>query len=955
MTNIQELQDNILQKSVVSVDIFDTLISRKTATPKGIFFLAEFLAKHGENIDIPDGFAQLRIDAEKKCREIHHPKEITTDQIYDQIANIGASEFHQFLPKMRALEEACEIENAYAIRPVCDLIAEQSPKKETFLLSDMYLSSPVIVSMLHIAQTKLAELPLILSNEHGKSKNAGDLYDVLKAQSGADAGQILHIGDNRYSDIQMARKAHIKSFHIGWTGLDTYEKSLYDTLTNAQSTLKQRIVNELVIGAIRQCRLEQTSESLHKNAAYKLGYQVAGPILFFFVLWILQTAKQKSIKTICFIARDGQVLLEIAKIICRRFGWDFNLKYIYGSRQSWHLPSVTQVTDKELSWILQGLPNLTLGMVARRVELDEAFLVKHFEATSGRKVDPTENLTNEEMEILKLVLQNGAVNEKILKNAENARNIFYKYLEQEGLLASSELCMVDLGWQGRLQDSLHQILNMRSKMSVEGFYFGLIKNNRLDTGKKETFFFTPDTSSKRYKTGRSFINISEIFCSADHGTTLKFHEQNGKFEPVLKEKHNSDALNWGLTEFRKGVAEFSEVISPKIVDNAKICQDEILNLVGKIIDDIRFNPPQGDAAKIGDFAFSGDQREENMRTFAPEFSLADAYEYLFAEGYPQRLYMTAWYEGTLARSSQQVRSLLNPKMIEIADRLMGEVSKAEIVAALTEEDQTSLRSALEGYAYHLIDVIANSPDSELTTKQLNSRLNYVCVLIENLMGGSNKFAELSGLGAFGQPARFSLTLDVNDSHYSRISHNKWAYTHSDANQKLWIAHITPETPTKGIKFVGIMELTSSCDMSVEVTLGRSGNSPYEGASKVIELAAGKKQKVELSKTFEQEHTRLKLQLNVKNCDSDSGEITISSYGIVELMDSLKRRHDMEKLRIKDANKLYRDEKYATSLGLFVALFKKYGLQMYMDNALRAANKIGLSHCRTNQDVLDLFK
>nr|WP_321442506.1 hypothetical protein [uncultured Cohaesibacter sp.] len=209
--------------------------------------------------------------------------------------------------------------------------------------------------------------------------------------------------------------------------------------------------------------------------------------------------------------------------------------------------------------------------------------------------------------------------------------------------------------------------------------------------------------------------------------------------------------------------------------------------------------------------------------------------------------------------------------------------------------------------------------------------------------------------ATGELARkFSSHVDFME-YYVRLAQDRWAYTHSDANQKLWIAHITPETPTKGIKFVGIMELTSSCDMTVDVTLGRSGNSPYEGASKVIKLAAGEKQKIELSKTFEQEHTRLKLQLNVKDCDGNQGEITFSSYGIIEAMESLKRRHDMEQLRIKDANKLYRDEKYATSLGLFVALFKKYGLQMYMDNALRAANKIGLSHCRTNQDVLDLFK
>ena len=74
-----------------SFDIFDTLITRKTATPKGIFLLVQELIKSNDNFCeyFRSNFYTIRCETESFVREnqarIFGHQDITFDEIYERI------------------------------------------------------------------------------------------------------------------------------------------------------------------------------------------------------------------------------------------------------------------------------------------------------------------------------------------------------------------------------------------------------------------------------------------------------------------------------------------------------------------------------------------------------------------------------------------------------------------------------------------------------------------------------------------------------------------------------------------------------------------------------------------------------------------------------------------------------------------------------------------------------
>ena len=74
-----KLKQKINAYKVVSFDVFDTLIVRDVNHYLAVFNLVENIAskRYGNNVD---GFAQKRIEAERRAREKHH-QEVTIDEI----------------------------------------------------------------------------------------------------------------------------------------------------------------------------------------------------------------------------------------------------------------------------------------------------------------------------------------------------------------------------------------------------------------------------------------------------------------------------------------------------------------------------------------------------------------------------------------------------------------------------------------------------------------------------------------------------------------------------------------------------------------------------------------------------------------------------------------------------------------------------------------------------------
>ena len=126
----------------------------------------------------------------------------------------------------------------------------------------MYLDKPEIEKILKRCSITQWDA-IYVSSEIKKTKYEGGMYDYIKNKEQAKAGEILHIGDDQHSDINMARAKGIRTFWYRDKEADL-AKSLYFSSYKAGKALPE---NEMAFW-------------------YCLGYQVGGPLYLGLFLWL---------------------------------------------------------------------------------------------------------------------------------------------------------------------------------------------------------------------------------------------------------------------------------------------------------------------------------------------------------------------------------------------------------------------------------------------------------------------------------------------------------------------------------------------------------------------------------------------------------------------------------------------------------------------------------------------
>lgn len=193
--------------------------------------------------------------------------------------------------------------------------------------------------------------------------------------------------------------------------------------------------------------------------------------------------------------------------------------------------------------------------------------------------------------------------------------------------------------------------------------------------------------------------------------------------------------------------------------------------------------------------------------------------------------------------------------------------------------------------------------------------------------------------------------------FTQLSANQWRYTHSDSAQKLWEAIFAVVDTTAGRSFVASIRLKSNKAMTVDVSIGRYGNTDYEGSKIRITLDPGPAQSVQVRKEFANPHTALKIQMDVLELQGGgTADLTIDSVYINESLTSIRRRMADADLNLSVANRLFREGDYSSAMGLNLLLYQQRpALQMYPDNALMAARKLGMDSVRTADDLLQVLQ
>jgi len=659
-----EYLSRIMTQKYYSFDVFDTVLSRVTATPEGVFSIIQHRLVSGDTLlEIPealrDNFARIRVVSEKSAREKTGREEITLREIYEIIGR----EFS--LPEktvnlLADLEITEEIDAVYGIASTTGRIKQAREAGYTIVfVSDSYLPQKVICQMLIKSGAFKEEDRLFVSSEYNKTKKTGNLFRCVLEALHCKPGELIHVGDNQESDVIVPSRMGILCSHFGESRLSRYEQIILLSENAGQVPLTL----ELIAGISRKTRLNNPpTEDTRNQILSMIGTSIAGPILLGYVFWILHEAKKAHCESLFFVARDGQVLLEIAQVLREHIAPAITCRYLYGSRQAWHLPSVTGIGDRELSWILEPDPYLTVTAIADRLEIAPDLFCDQLTDAAGHSWSLTARLSPVETQEIGQLLLISSLKDMILDTARSNRNKMLSYLRQENIMDNGPWMMVDLGWKGRLQDSLSQVLGSAGyTQKIIGLYFGLTSNDQHSENAKKAYFFSADSLIRYRVTGGEFILLLEIFTSADHGGTCGYFFDDHKkvWRARLFEDENQAVLVWGLNAYRAGVLGFVRNCAPYLSYFRPEDMSIFRELSCNIMEDLLNRPDRAMAGVIGSFPYSSDQTGSTSNRFAPPLNIGD-----YIEIYLRKLHLkknkkfreiTHWIKGSVVQSGFLVR------------------------------------------------------------------------------------------------------------------------------------------------------------------------------------------------------------------------------------------------------------------------------------------------------------
>ncbi len=111
--------------------------------------------------------------------------------------------------------------------------------------------------------------------------------------------------------------------------------------------------------------------------------------------------------------------------------------------------------------------------------------------------------------------------------------------------------------------------------------------------------------------------------------------------------------------------------------------------------------------------------------------------------------------------------------------------------------------------------------------------------------------------------------------FRQVAPTVWHYQSPEGEvRRLWQA-VFDRAVRPGQSFTGGLTIQSDCEMQVRVSLGRVGDSPYEGKHQTVLLSPAKPQQVTLKHVFSRPHSSLKVQLEVVSLKGEEAKVSIT--------------------------------------------------------------------------------
>ena len=213
----KQLWQKIEPYSVISIDLFDTLIMRQVLFSSDVFELVDLRLKQ-QGIFIND-FCGKRLESEKFLAK---EDLVMLEEIYDyMIKHYQIPNVHE--KQLAELEWKIDYELLVPRKEVCEFMEQvQKSGKNIYIVSDTYYTKNQIKLVLDKCNI-FFYADIFASCEYGTAKTQ-KLFEKVREKLEIDSW--IHIGDDIVADIECARTNRIECCQL-YSGIDLLDKAGY--------------------------------------------------------------------------------------------------------------------------------------------------------------------------------------------------------------------------------------------------------------------------------------------------------------------------------------------------------------------------------------------------------------------------------------------------------------------------------------------------------------------------------------------------------------------------------------------------------------------------------------------------------------------------------------------------------------------------------------------------------
>ena len=529
---------------IISFDIWDTIIKRKCHPEETKLATARYIVLKYES-KLKDKYKNiyeiLKRRDEIEAKECKKNKEKGFDEecrILDVFKILEKEIFKDELNiEDELLKEEIEAEKRVIfINPEILPIFEKYKDLKMYCISDFYMSSESLKELLDYLKIPVKIEKIYSSADYLLNKRTGNLYKKAEEELKIKPEDHIHVGDNVYSDIEMAKSLGIETIKT--------TKQEFDFVPEKGRKL----------GFDLSC--VKKDESSKENRLFNTGVDLA-PLLYFYGYSIVEYAIKNKIPTVYYATREGETFIKIHELIKENnpFGVEVpNCDIIEVSRMGTFSASLKEFSITELLRLWSQYREQSMKALFKTLAIDikpyQKYMDKYDIDIEEKIICPWFDIRVQELCLDEEFTKQ--VNKEIKRKKEEILEYFEK---SKGIVNDDKpMFMVDIGWRGTIQDNLAYIFTNKK---IGGYYLTLYDFYNIQPKHTYKLSFIDDKTIRDNEVA-SMITLLEWIYNPGTGSVTGY--KDGKAIRRAKEDETKVVSKY-IKPMQEGMFEAAKVIN----------------------------------------------------------------------------------------------------------------------------------------------------------------------------------------------------------------------------------------------------------------------------------------------------------------------------------------------------------------------------------------------------------